>query len=236
MPPKSKLGTFGNPKAIVDVKTWSKVARKGYSNIVMDYEKGIPVVKNSENLSETVKEIQIPRLVDSYRALDLYRNKASKEEHDKYATSLQAFNKQRDDKAELNLLRIEALQQSYVELAQAIGNYRISPSFEAAKRVAIAQKTLHDKEAEAAPKGPKGEKCEPEGSCERIVKNFEYPLPPSGNISTPPVNIYYKYDSMPDTREINLMAPPLPTGATGSAGAAGVARLAGAAELAVELL
>jgi hypothetical protein len=65
MPPKSKLGTFGNPKAIVDVKTWSKVARKGYSNIVMDYEKGIPVVKNSENLSETVKEIQIPRLVDS---------------------------------------------------------------------------------------------------------------------------------------------------------------------------
>lgn len=236
MPPKSKLGTFGNPKAIVDVKTWSKVARKGYSNIVMDYEKGIPVVKNSENLSETVKEIQIPRLVDSYRALDLYRNKASKEEHDKYATSLQAFNKQRDDKAELNLLRIEALQQSYVELAQAIGNYRISPSFEAAKRVAIAQKTLHDKEAEAAPKGPKGDKCEPEGSCERIVKNFEYPLPPSGNISPPPVNIYYKYDSMPDSREINLMAPPPPTGAAGQVGPAGVARLAGAAELAVELL
>jgi hypothetical protein len=236
MPPKSKLGTFGNPKAIVDVKTWSKVARKGYSNIVMDYEKGIPVVKNSENLSETVKEIQIPRLVDSYRALDLYRNKASKEEHDKYATSLQAFNKQRDDKAELNLLRIEALQQSYVELAQAIGNYRISPSFEAAKRVAIAQKTLHDKEAEAAPKGPKGDKCEPEGSCERIVKNFEYPLPPSGNISTPPVNIYYKYDSMPDSREINLLAPPPPTGAAGQVGPAGVARLAGAAELAVELL
>ena len=48
MPPKSKLGTFGNPKAIVDIKTWAKVARKGYSNIVMDYEKGIPVVKNSE--------------------------------------------------------------------------------------------------------------------------------------------------------------------------------------------
>jgi hypothetical protein len=236
MPPKSKLGTFGNPKAIVDVKTWSKVARKGYSNIVMDYEKGIPVVKNSENLSETVKEIQIPRLVDSYRALDLYRNKASKEEHDKYATSLQAFNKQRDDKAELNLLRIEALQQSYVELAQAIGNYRISPSFEAAKRVAIAQKTLHDKEAEAAPKGPKGEKCEPEGSCERIVKNFEYPLPPSGNISTPPVNIYYKYDSMPDTREINLMAPPPPSTTGGTAGPTGTAGLVGAAELAVELL
>jgi hypothetical protein len=236
MPPKSKLGTFGNPKAIVDVKTWSKVARKGYSNIVMDYEKGIPVVKNSENLSETVKEIQIPRLVDSYRALDLYRNKASKEEHDKYATSLQAFNKQRDDKAELNLLRIEALQQSYVELAQAIGNYRISPSFEAAKRVAIAQKTLHDKEAEAAPKGPKGDKCEPEGSCERIVKNFEYPLPPSGNISAPPVNIYYKYDFMPDTREINLAAAPLPMGATGTTGQVGPAGLVGAAELAVELL
>ena len=224
MPPKSKLGTFGNPKAIVDIKTWAKVARKGYSNIVMDYEKGIPVVKNSENLSETLKEIQIPRLVDSYRALDLYRNKVSKEEHDKYATSLQAFNKQREDKAELNLLRVEALQQSYVELAQAIGNYRISPSIEAAKRVAIAQKTLYDKEAQAAPKAPKGDKCE------RVVKNFEYPLPPSGNISTPPVNIYYKYESMSDTREINLMAPPQPTGATGPAG------LVGAAELAVELL
>ena len=212
MPPKSKLGTFGNPKAIVDVKTWAKVARKGYSNIIMDYEKGIPVVKNPENLSETVKEIQIPRLVDSHRALDLYRNKASKEEHDKYATSLQAFNKQRDDKTELNLLRVEALQQSYVELAQAIGNYRISPSIEAAKRVAIAQKILHEKEAEAAPKGPKADKCELEGPCERIVKNFEYPLPPSGNISKPPVNIYYKYESMPDTREINVMAVPSQAG------------------------
>ncbi len=233
MPPKSKLGTFGNPKAIVDIKTWAKVARKGYSNIVMDYDKGIPVVKNSENLSETVKEIQIPRLVDSYRALDLYRNKVSKEEHDKYATSLQAFNKQREDKAELNLLRVEALQQSYVELAQAIGNYRISPSIEAAKRVAIAQKTLHEKESQAAPKAPKGDKGEPEGSCDRIVKNFEYSLPPSGNISTPPVNIYYKYESMSDTREINLMAPPLPTGATGQTG---TAELVGAAELAVELL
>ena len=136
--------------------------------------------------------------------------------HDKYATSLQAFNKQREDKAELNLLRVEALQQSYVELAQAIGNYRISPSVEAAKRVAIAQKTLYEKEAEAAPKAPKGDKCEPEGSCERIVKNFEYPLPPSGNISAPPVNIYYKYESMSDTREINLMAPQ-PTGGAGQA-------------------
>lgn len=233
MPPKSKLGTFGNPKAIVDIKTWAKVARKGYSNIVMDYDKGIPVVKNSENLSETLKEIQIPRLVDSYRALDLYRNKVSKEEHDKYATSLQAFNKQREDRAELNLLRVEALQQSYVELAQAIGNYRISPSIEAAKRVAIAQKTLYDKEAQAAPKAPKGDKCEPEGSCERVVKNFEYPLPPSGNISAPPVNIYYKYESMSDTREINLIAPPPPTGATGQTG---TAELVGAAELAVELL
>ena len=212
MPPKTKLGTFGNPKAIVDVKTWAKVARKGYSNIVMDYEKGIPVVKNPENLSETIKEIPISRLVDSYRALDLYRNKASKEEHDKYATSLQAFNKQRADKDELNLVRVEALQQSYVELAQAIGNYRISPSIEAAKRVAIAQKVLHDKEAEAAPKGPKADKCELEGPCERIVKNFEYPLPPSGNITTPPVNIYYKYESMPDTREINLIALPSPAG------------------------
>ena len=212
MPPKTKLGTFGNPKAIVDVKTWAKVARKGYSNIIMDYEKGIPVVKNPENLSETIKEIPISRLVDSYRALDLYRNKASKEEHDKYATSLQAFNKQRDDKAELTLLRVEALQQSYVELAQAIGNYRISPSIEAAKRVAIAQKVLHEKEAEAAPKGPKADKCEVEGPCERIVKNFEYPLPPSGNISKPPVNIYYKYESMPDTREINVMAVPSQAG------------------------
>lgn len=212
MPPKTKLGTFGNPKAIVDVKTWAKVARKGYSNIVMDYERGIPVVKNPENLSETIKEIPISRLVDSYRALDLYRNKASKEEHDKYATSLQAFNKQRADKDELNLVRVEALQQSYVELAQAIGNYRISPSIEAAKRVAIAQKVLHDKETEAAPKGPKADKCELEGPCERIVKNFEYPLPPSGNITTPPVNIYYKYESMPDTREINLIALPSPAG------------------------
>ena len=212
MPPKTKLGTFGNPKAIVDVKTWAKVARKGYSNIVMDYERGIPVVKNPENLSETIKEIPISRLVDSYRALDLYRNKASKEEHDKYATSLQAFNKQRADKDELNLVRVEALQQSYVELAQAIGNYRISPSIEAAKRVAIAQKVLHDKESEAAPKGPKADKCELEGPCERIVKNFEYPLPPSGNITTPPVNIYHKYESMPDTREINLIALPSPAG------------------------
>ena len=41
---------------------------------------------------------------------------------------------------------------------------------------------------------------------------------------------------MPDTREINLMAPPLPTGATGTTGQVGPAGLVGAAELAVELL
>jgi len=49
----------------------------------------------------------------------------------------------------------------------------------------------------------------------------------------PPVNIYYKYESMSDTREINLALPPPPTGTTGQIGAEG---LVGAAELAVELL
>ena len=64
---------------------------------------------------------------------------------------------------------------------------------------------MYQKEAEAAPKGPKGDKCELGAGCERIVKAFEYPLPPSGNISPPPVNIYFKYNSMADKREINLM-------------------------------
>ena len=147
--PKKKLGVFGNPKAIVDIKTWMKVAERGYSNVIMDYEKGIPIVKNPENLSETIKEIAIPRAVDLYRALDLYRNKTSKEEHEKYTLSLQEFNKQRTEQAELTLLRIEELQQAYAELAQAIGNYKISPSAEAAKQVALAQRIMYQKEAEA---------------------------------------------------------------------------------------
>lgn len=205
--PKKKLGVFGNPKAIVDIKTWTKVAERGYSNVIMDYEKGIPIVKNPENLSETIKEIAIPRAVDLYRALDLYRNKTSKEEHEKYTLSLQEFNKQRTEQAELTLLRIEELQQAYAELAQAIGNYKISPSAEAAKQVALAQRIMYQKEAEAAPKGPKGDKCELGVGCDRILKPFEYPLPPSGNVPTPPVNIYYKYNSMPDKREINLSIP-----------------------------
>jgi hypothetical protein len=201
---KKKLGVFGNPKAIVDIKTWTKVAERGYTNLVMDYEKGIPIVKNPENLSETIKEIAIPRALDTYRALDLYRNKTSKEEHEKYTLSLQEFNKQRTEQAELTLLRTEELQQAYAELAQAIGNYKISPSVEAAKQVALAQRIMYQKEAEAAPKGPKGDKCELGADCDRIVKAFEYPLPPSGNISPPPVNIYFKYNSMADKREINL--------------------------------
>ena len=206
MPPaaKKKLGVFGNPKAIVDIKTWTKVAERGYTNIVMDYEKGIPIVKNPENPSETIKEILLPRAVDVYRALDLYRNQTSKEDHEKYTLSLQEFNKQRTEQAELTLLRTEELQQAYAELAQAIGNYKISPSVEAAKQVALAQRVMYQKEAEAAPKGPKADKCELSLGCERIVKAFEYPLPPSGNISPPPVNIYYKYESMSDKREINL--------------------------------
>ena len=209
MPPaaKKKLGVFGNPKAIVDIKTWTKVAERDYSNVIMDYEKGIPIVKNPENLSETIKEIAIPRAVDLYRALDLYRDKTSKEEHEKYTLSLQEFNKQRTEQAELTLLRIEELQQAYAELAQAIGNYKISPSAEAAKQVALAQRIMYQKEAEAAPKGPRGDKCELGVGCDRILKPFEYPLPPSGNFPTPPMTIYYKYNSMPDKREINLSIP-----------------------------
>ena len=205
--PKKKLGVFGNPKAIVDIKTWTKVAERDYSNVIMDYEKGIPIVKNPENLSETIKEIAIPRAVDLYRALDLYRDKTSKEEHEKYTLSLQEFNKQRTEQAELTLLRIEELQQAYAELAQAIGNYKISPSAEAAKQVALAQRIMYQKEAEAAPKGPRGDKCELGVGCDRILKPFEYPLPPSGNFPTPPMTIYYKYNSMPDKREINLSIP-----------------------------
>jgi hypothetical protein len=205
--PKKKLGVFGNPKAIVDIKTWTKVAERGYSNVIMDYEKGIPVVKNPENLSETIKEIAIPRAVDMYRALDLYRNIPSKEAHEKYTLSLQEFNKQRTEQAELTLVRTEELQQAYSELAQAIGNYKISPSAEAAKQVALAQRIMYQKEAEAAPKGPKGDKCELGVGCDRILKPFEYPLPPSGNVPTPPMTIYYKYNSMPDKREINLSIP-----------------------------
>jgi hypothetical protein len=181
-----------------------KVAERGYSNVIMDYEKGIPIVKNPENLSETIKEIVLPRAVDLYRALDLYRDKTSKEEHEKYTLSLQEFNKQRTEQAELTLLRIEELQQAYAELAQAIGNYKISPSIEAAKQVALAQRIMYQKEAEAAPKGPKGDKCEVGVGCDRILKPFEYPLPPSGNFPTPPMTIYYKYNSMPDKREINV--------------------------------
>ena len=205
--PKKKLGVFGNPKAIVDIKTWTKVAERDYSNVIMDYEKGIPIVKNPENLSETIKEIAIPRAVDLYRALDLYRDKTSKEEHEKYTLSLQEFNKQRTEQAELTLVRTEELQQAQSELAQAIGNYKISPSAEAAKQVALAQRIMYQKEAEAAPKGPRGDKCELGVGCDRILKPFEYPLPPSGNFPTPPMTIYYKYNSMPDKREINLSIP-----------------------------
>jgi hypothetical protein len=191
--------------AVIDTFTWAKVF-KTKSNFIMDYNTGNPVVLNPDNLKEVIRVIEVPRAIDSYRALDIYRNSAKKENREKYNSALQNFNKQRTEKSELIIARTEELQKAFVDLAQAIGNYDISPSAEAAKQVALAQRLLLAKEAEVAPKGPKGEACEVGESCERIVKAFEYPIPPSGDLPTPPVNTYIKYEMMGDKREVGLTA------------------------------
>ena len=213
-PPKPKKIVYGVIKktdAIVDIFTWGKASKKGVNqNIAMDYKTGNPIVLNPDNLKEVIRVIEVPRAIDTYRALDVYRNSATKENREKYNSALQNFNKQRTEKSELTIARAEELQKAFVDLAQAIGNYDISPSAEAAKQVALAQKLLLAKESEVAPKGPKGEACELGESCERIVKAFEYPLPPSGDLPAPPVNIYVKYEMMGDKREValaSLLAP-----------------------------
>ena len=198
--------------AVIDTFTWAKVF-KTKSNFIMDYNTGNPIVLNPDNLKEVIRVIEVPRAIDSYRALDIYRNSATKENREKYNSALQNFNKQRTEKSELTIARAEELQKAFVDLAQAIGNYDISPSAEAAKQVALAQKLLLAKETEVAPKGPKGDGCEVGDPCERIVKAFEYPLPPSGDLPAPPVNIYVKYEMMGDKREMalaSLTAPPPP--------------------------
>ena len=197
--------------AVIDTFTWAKVF-KAKSNFIMDYKTGNPTVLNPDNLKEVIRVIEVPRAIDSYRALDVYRNSTSKENREKYTSALQNFNKQKTEKSELLISRAEELQKAYIDLAQAIGNYRISPSAEAAKQVALAQRLLFAKEAEIAPKGPKAEACEIGESCERIVKEFEYPLAPSGDVAAPPVNIYMKYDSMADKREVAVAALIVPAG------------------------
>ena len=214
-PPKPKKIVYGVLKktdSVVDIFTWGKASKKGVNqNIAMDYNTGNPIVLNPDNLKEVIRVIEVPRAIDSYRALDIYRNSATKENREKYNSALQNFNKQRTEKSELTIARAEELQKAFVDLAQAIGNYDISPSAEAAKQVALAQKLLLAKETEVAPKGPKGDGCEVGDPCERIVKAFEYPLPPSGDLPAPPVNIYVKYEMMGDKREMalaSLTAPP----------------------------
>jgi hypothetical protein len=211
-PKKIVYGVTNKTDSVVDIFTWGKASKKGVNqNIAMDYKTGNPIVLNPDNLKEVIRVIEVPRAIDSYRALDVYRNSAKKENREKYASALQNFNKQRTEKSELDLSRAEELQRAYVDLAQAIGNYDISPSAEAAKQVALAQKLLLAKEAQVAPKGPKGEACEVGESCERIVKAFEYPIPPSGDLPPPPVSIYVKYEMMGDKREVGLgalTAPP----------------------------
>ena len=213
-PPKPKKIVYGVLKktdSVVDIFTWGKASKKGVNqNITMDYKTGNPIVLNPDNLKEVIRVIEVPRAIDSYRALDVYRNSVTKENREKYNSALQNFNKQRTEKSELAMARAEELQKAFLDLAQAIGNYDISPSAEAAKQVAVAQKLLLAKETEVAPKGPKGEACELGESCERIVKAFEYPLPPSGDLPAPPVNIYVKYEMMGDKREValaSLLAP-----------------------------
>jgi hypothetical protein len=208
-PPPKKIvyGLITKTDSVIDIFTWGKASKKGVKrNITMDYKTGNPIVLNPDNLKEVIRVIEVPRAIDSYRALDIYRNSATKENREKYNSALQNFNKQRTEKSELTIARTEELQKAFVDLAQAIGNYDISPSAEAAKQVALAQKLLLAKETEVAPKGPKGEACELGESCERIVKAFEYPIPPSGDLPPPPLNIYVKYEMMGDKREVGLAA------------------------------
>ena len=209
-PPKEKkipAGVFRNVKAVVDITTWGKASKKGENrNIVMDYKTGNPIVLNPDNPQEVAKTIEVPRALDSYRALDMYRNSADKEVREKYNIALQNFNKQREDRQELKSQRILELQTAYLELAQAIGNYKVSPSAAAAIQVAIAQKAMLTKENLAAPKAPKGDLCDLNGPCERSVKTFEYPMYPSGDFPLPPINVYVKYESMGDIREIDYKA------------------------------
>lgn len=198
------MGLFRNPKVVIDIPTWGKAAKKGENrNIVMDYKTGNPIVLNPDNPKEVVKTIEVPRAVDSYRALDTFRNSTDKPTREKYNIAIQSFNKKRADREELITIRNEDLQKAYVELAQAIGNYRVSPSAEAAIQVALAQKAMLSRENQIAPKAPKGNLCDLDGPCERIVKNFDYPMVPSGNVPPPPINVYVKYESMGDTREID---------------------------------
>jgi len=210
VPPKVKAlpnNVFRNVKAIVDIPTWGKAQKRGENrNVVIDYKTGTPIVLNPDNPKEVVKTVEVPRAFDSYRALDLYRNSADKEVREKYNIALQSFNKQREDKEELKVLRIQELQIAYSELAQAIGNYKISPSPEAAFQVALAQKAMSMKENQAAPKAPKGDLCDLDGPCERTVKKYDFPMVPSGNFPPPPINVYVKYESMGDTREIDYKA------------------------------
>jgi hypothetical protein len=207
MPAKVKalpFGVFKNPKVVIDIPTWGKAAKKGENrNIVMDYKTGNPIVLNPENMKEVLKTIEVPRAVDSYRGLDTFRNSADKATREKYNIAIQNYNKQRADREELVAIRNEDLQKAYVDLAQAIGNYRVSPSAEAAIQVALAQKAMLSRENQNAPRAPKGNVCDLDGPCERIVKNFDYPMVPSGNVPPPPINVYVKYESMGDTREID---------------------------------
>jgi len=185
-PPKKAKGIFINPSKVTDLATWAIFHKSGYQNLRVDYLSGNPIVLNPENLSEAVKTIPLPKAYDSYRALDLFRST----DKDKFTTTLQQYNKQREDAQEMEQTKDEALQQLSLELAQAIAAYKQGPTLEGAKRVGQIQKKMYVKEKQAAPL--------------RIVKPFEYPIPPAGNISSPPAVTYIKYTSLSDIREIDF--------------------------------
>jgi hypothetical protein len=187
MPPAKKAkGTFINPSKVTDLATWSAFYKSKYQNLRIDYPSGNPIVLNPENLAEAVKTIPLPKAYDSFRALDLFRST----DKEKFTTTLQQYNKQREDAQEMEQTKNEALQQLSLELAQAVAAYKQGPTMEGAKRVSQIQKKMYVKEKEAAPL--------------RVVKPFEYPIPPAGNIASPPAVTYIKYTSLSDIREIDF--------------------------------
>jgi hypothetical protein len=194
MPPakaskKGAKGTFINPARVTDLATWAAFYKSKYQNLKIDYATGNPVVQNPENPAEIVKTIPLPRAIDSYRALNLYRSG----DKEKYTTSLQMYNTQREEVEQIQQAQIEALQVVAVELAQAIIVYKQGPTSEGAKRVAILQKKMMTMEKEGAPT--------------REVKTFEWSFPPAGNVPPAPAKMLVKYTSMPDKREVNFGSP-----------------------------
>ena len=107
MPPtkatkKGAKGTFINPARVTDLATWGAFYKSKYQNLKIDYATGNPVVQNPENPAEIVKTIPLARAIDSYRALNLFRTG----DKEKYTTSLQMYNTQREE--------VEQMQQAQI--------------------------------------------------------------------------------------------------------------------------